>query len=138
MPDRSLENTFEVQSGIPQQLRDRGMHRGSYERAGSFGPTIAEQRQAYRAALGEAIRVRPSRTLGSLAYYANRRLPTAKQLALANKLRAERGLPAVSCPTAERVATLRQRQASAYRSEQKAAICAREANRPLKPPGRAR
>lgn len=137
MPDRSLETTFAVQSGIPRQLRDRGMHRGSFERAGAFTPTLTEQRQAYRAALGEAIRVRPSRTLSSLAHYADRRLPTAKQLALANKLRAERGLPPVDCPTSERVATAYARRTAARRQEQNAAISAREANRPLKPPGRA-
>lgn len=137
MPDRSLESEFAVQSAIPQQLRDRGMHRGAFARAGAFTPTLAEQRQAYRAAIGEAIRVRPSRTLGSLANQANRRLPTTKQLALANKLRIERGLPPVSCPTAERVATLNDRRRVAQKAEQRTAIAAREANRPLKPPGRA-
>jgi hypothetical protein len=114
------------------------MYPRAFERAGAFGPTLAEQRQAYRAALGEAIRVRPSRTLGSLAYYANRLLPTAKQLALANKLRAERGLPAIDCPTRERAASLHARRSSAYKAEQTAAIAAREANRPLKPPGAAK
>lgn len=110
MPDRTLEDTYAPQSGIPRQLRDRGMHTRAYARAGAFGPTIAEQRQAYRAALGEAIRVRPSRTLG-------------------------RGLPAIDCPTQERASTLHARRAAAQKAEQRAAIAAREANRPLKPPG---